>query len=74
MHGNRATNPSTSPCPSAAACRLLWDERRITFSDPEEQQLWQFFYRRAGMFKLEFKEASLTGGKRLAGEEVNGVD
>ena len=41
-----------------ATAQLLWDERRITFRDPLAQQLWKFFYRRAGMDKAEFVHVS----------------
>lgn len=34
----------------------LWDERRVTFKDPEAQSMWLFFYRRSGMGKTEFLE------------------
>ncbi|GAB4819341.1 hypothetical protein N2152v2_006387 [Parachlorella kessleri] len=37
-----------------ALLSLLWDERRITFKDPDAQSLWLFFYRRSGMPKVEF--------------------
>lgn len=36
--------------------RLLWDERRIVLTDPDQEQLWRYFYRRGGMGKLEFLE------------------
>lgn len=38
--------------------RMLWDERRISFRTEDEEQLWRLFYRRSGMQRLEFKQAS----------------
>ncbi len=52
---------------SFALCRLLLDERPIHFKSEDEEQLWRFFYRRAGMGRLEFKQ---VGWRSCAGDFV----
>eukprot|EP00887_Chlorella_sp_A99_P000166 scaffold13.g166.t1 len=52
--------------------RLLHDERRVEFRDPEAEALWRFFYRRSGMGRLEFSQSyKLARVERYrAGERV----
>lgn len=44
-----------------ALVRLVADERRISFINEDEEQLWRFFHRRSGMGRLEFREVIKLG-------------
>ena len=54
-----------------ALVRLLLDERRITFKNEDEEQLWRFFYRRSGMGRFEMKQVLKLGRwRRVAKGDV----
>ena len=43
------------------AYRLIRDERSVALRNEEEERVWRFFFRRAGMERLEFREVVRRG-------------
>eukprot|EP00049_Salpingoeca_infusionum_P007019 m.114503 g.114503 ORF g.114503 m.114503 type:complete len:401 (-) comp13541_c0_seq2:199-1401(-) len=58
-----------------AVVRLLRDEAKVTLTDKEER-IWRYFYRRAGMPRLEFKKVFSMGhcAEFRAGEVISPKD
>ena len=44
-----------------AFAALCWDERPVTFKSEDEEQLWRFMLRRAGMHRVDFLQVLRRG-------------
>lgn len=60
----RCYHMSNHQIPLQALSRLLFEERSVTFADANDEQLWRFFFRRAGMHRVDFLEVVKRGQYR----------